>query len=175
MSSLINPRLDALSGFRASLSVTSVLAAAAGVRQLFHDFVEIEAAGLLPRRERSVGLQVLAHDVLRRDDQEGVLDAPPVVVSGVALGALEGIRAQVHELGEAQRHQRVLPHIETYGTLLQEQELPLLIAQGGELAVIGPVEKLLALARTGAGQQIALVVAVEVNREGFARSLVAGQ
>jgi len=34
---------------------------------------------------------MLAHDVLRRDDQEGVLDAPVVVISGVALGALEGI------------------------------------------------------------------------------------
>jgi hypothetical protein len=111
---------------------------------------------------------MLAHDVLRRDDQEGVLDAPVVVVSGVALGPLEGVGPQVHELREAQRHRRVLPHVETYGALLQEQELPLLIAQGGELAVIGPVEKFLALAWTGAGQQIALVVAVEVNLEGFA-------
>jgi len=32
--------------------------------------------------------------------------------------------------GKAQRYQRVLPYIDTYGTLLQEQELPILIAQG---------------------------------------------
>ena len=49
--------------------------------QLLQHLVEREAAGLLPRRELDVGLQVLGHEGLRRHEHEGVLDAPPVVVA----------------------------------------------------------------------------------------------
>src|SRR5260370_26870541 len=71
-----------LSRFSVSSSAASVLAAAAGFLQLFHYFVEMEAAGLLPRRILGVSLQVLTHHELRGDHQEGVLDAPIVVISG---------------------------------------------------------------------------------------------
>jgi hypothetical protein len=59
--------------------------------------------------------------------------------------------------------------------VLQEHDLPPIIAQAGEVAVVGPVKILLAFARPVAGQQIALVIAIEMNFEGLARRLVTGQ
>ena len=59
--------------------------------------------------------------------------------------------------------------------LLQEHDLPALIAQAGKIAVIRPIEILLALAGAGAGQQVALIVAVEMDLEGLARGLIAGE
>src|SRR5215475_9444176 len=107
---------------------------------------------------------MLRHNVLRRDEREGAFNPPLGVFSGLGLCPLERIGAQIKQLRQAKRDQRVLPHIETDRALLQEQDLPAVNAQGGKVAVIGPVEKLLALAWSGAGQQITLVVAVEVHR-----------
>ena len=45
-------------------------------------------------------------------------------------------------------------------------------AQCGDAAVVGPVEELAALVGAHAGEKIPLVIAVEVNREGFARGVV---
>ena len=59
------------------------------------------------------------------------------------------------------------------GALLHEHDLPAVVAQAGEVAVVGPVEELLALARARAGKHVALVVAVEVDLEGLAGGLVA--
>ena len=91
------------------------------------------------------------------------------------LAALERIGAQVEQHGQAQRHQRLRPHFEAMGILHHERRLPLLITQAGQVAVVGPVEELAALVRASAGEQIALVVAVEVNPEGLAGGGVALQ
>src|ERR1044071_6613503 len=172
-----NPtRGSAVDEFSVSSSRSVIaLVRAAGFLQLRQHLVEREAAGLLPRRELDIGLQVLADEVLCRHEREGPFDTPPVAVAGFGLSDLEGIGPQVHELRKAQRPQRVLPHGEAGGALLQEQKLPALIAQGGKIAVVGPVEELLALARSVAGQQIALVVAVEMDLEIFVRRLVTRQ
>src|SRR4051812_35711782 len=151
----------------------SVLAAA--LLQLLQNMVQVEAAGLLARRKLGVALQVLGHDGHRREEHIGTIDAPLVVVAGLTWSDLEGIGAQVDELRETQRHKRILPYFQANGALLHEQHFPAVIAQGGEVAVVRPVEKFLALTRSGAGQKVALVVAIQVNLEGLARSLIAGQ
>ena len=108
---------------------------------------------------------MLPHDRLRRDQHEGVLDEPPHVVAGLVLGPLERIGAQVEQRRQAQLDHRLRPDIEAVRLLLQEHRLPLLVAKPGEVAVVGPVEELAALVRALAGEQITLVVAVEVNLE----------
>src|SRR5262249_48462765 len=156
-------------------SAASVLAAAPALLQLRQHLVEREAARLLPGRVLDVGLQMLAHDVLRRNEYKGALDAPLVIFSGLELGSLERISAQIHQLGEPKWNERVLPYIETFRALLQEQYFPAVIAQSSQIAIIGPVEIFFALAWTSACQQTALIVAIKVDLEGLWSSLIAGE
>ena len=130
-----------------------MLAAAAALLELLEHLIEREAAGLLPRRKLDVGLQVLAHVGLRRHEQVSALEPPVLISAGGEIGDFEGIGAQIKQLGEAQRHQRVLPHGEADGPLLQEQELPAVVTNGGEIAVVRPVEELLAWVFSFAGQE----------------------
>ena len=85
---------------------------------------------------------------------------------------LERVGAQIDEKRRAQRHQRLLPDVKALVLLLEEHDLPLIVAQAGEVAVVGPVEELLALVGP-AGEQVALVVAVEMDLEGLAARVVA--
>ena len=118
---------------------------------------------------------MLRDERLRRDEHEGVLDEPSHVVARLVLGPLERVGAQVEQHRQAQLHHRLRPDIEALRLLLQEHRLPLVVAQAGQVAVVGPVEELAALVRALAGEQVALVVAVEVNLEGLAGGLVALQ
>src|SRR5688572_27601168 len=104
-----------------------------------------------------------------------MLDAPSGIIASVRHRSLEGVGLDIDKLREAQRDERVLPHRKTLSALLEEDQLPAVITQTGQIAVIGPVKKLLALAGAGTGQDVALVVAVEVDLEGLACRLVAGQ
>ena len=65
------------------------------------------------------------------------------------------------------------PDIEPMRLLLEEDRLPLVVAQAGEVAVVGPIEELAACVLTLAGQQVALIIAVEMNLEGLAGGIVA--
>jgi len=56
-----------------------------------------------------------------------------------------------------------------------ENELPLFVAQGGEAAVVGPVEELFSLPRAPACKQLGLIVAVQVDLICRVASLIAGQ
>ena len=83
------------------------------------------------------------------------------------VGALERVAAQGEQLGQAQLDERLLPDLEAMGALLQEVQLPLVVAQGREPAAVGPVEELLARRLGGlALEERQQVVAVEVDREG---------
>src|SRR5688572_12217053 len=115
------------------------MSGAAGFLQFRQYLVEGKAARLLPRRELHVRLQMTGHKRLCRDKHESVLYAPPVVVAGHVLGDLERIGAQVDQLRETKRDQRILPHGETLGPLLHEQELPAVIAKSREVPVISPI------------------------------------
>jgi hypothetical protein len=106
---------------------------------------------------------MLGHDRLRRHQQEGVVDEPAHVVARLVLGPLERIGAQVEDSRQPQLRQRFGPDVQSLRPLLQERGLPLQVAQAGEVAVVGPIEELAPLVWTFAGEQIALVVAIEVH------------
>ena len=74
--------------------------------------IDAEAARLLAGRELLEGGKELSDVLLRRHEQEGALYAPTLVIHALVVGGLEGVRAQVEELREAQRHERVLPDVE---------------------------------------------------------------
>src|SRR5258705_1154026 len=150
-----------------SVSPVSVLAGA-GLLKFCQHLIQREAAGLLPGRELLIRGQVLAYEGLRRDEQKHPLGVPSVIVASQMVGVLERIGAEVEHLGRAQRDEWISPDLEAFGPLLQEHDLPPVIAQGGEIAIVGPIKELFALARPGAGQQIALVVAVEMDLESLA-------
>src|SRR5262245_3481327 len=139
----------------------SWLIAGRRVPELLHGLLDREAARLLARGELLKALEVLRHERLRRDEHEDMLDEPSHVVARLVLAPLERVGAQVEQSGHAQLHQRLGPDIEAMRPLLQEHGLPLLVAQAGEVAVVGPIEELAALVRALARKQIALVVAVE--------------
>src|SRR5438132_7165886 len=133
--------------------------------QHFHGLADREAAWLLPRRELLERLQVLRHDRLRRNQDEQVLDEPFVVVARLLIRTLERVGTQVEQLGRAQRDQGLHPNLQPMRLLLHEHCLVLVVAQPGEVAVVGPVEELATLVRALAGEELALVVAVEVHLE----------
>ena len=136
-----------------------------GRPEFLHGLFDREGAGSLAWREFLETQEMLSYHRLRREKYKGVLDEPSHVVTRLVLGPLERIRAQVKQHREAQLNERLLPDIEAFGLLLQEDRLPLFVAKTGQIAVIGPVEKLAALVGALAGEQLALVVAVEVNVE----------
>jgi hypothetical protein len=55
-------------------------------------------------------------------------------------------------------------------SLFEEHRLPLIVAQTGEIAVVGPVEELVTLVRTFAGEKIALVMRMFRRRYRWCRS-----
>src|SRR3954453_22282680 len=56
--------------------------------------------------------------------------------------------------------------------LLQENRLPLIVAETGQIAIVGPIEELAALVRPGVAEKIALIVAVEMHAEILAGRVV---
>ncbi len=71
--------------------------------------------------------------------------------SASVVGALEGIGTQVEELWKAQCYERILPDIEAVCSLLGEDQLPLVVAQCHQRAVVVEVEEFLAWGRPFAG------------------------
>ena len=116
---------------------------------------------------------MLPHDCLSRNEHKGMLDEPSYVVAGLMLRPLKGIGSQVEQHGQPELNHRLLPDAKSFGFLFHEYGLPLLVAKAGKVAVIRPVEELTALVRTLAAQQVALVVAVEMNLEILAGRIVA--
>src|ERR1700730_15501153 len=122
--------------------------------QHFHRLLDRERAGSLTWWKLHKAREMLAHDPLRRDDHKSVLNEPWNVIAGLVLGPLERIGAQIEQHGQPQLYHRLLPHRKTFGLLFEENCLPLIIAEAGQVAVIGPVEELAALVRTLAGEQV---------------------
>jgi hypothetical protein len=133
--------------------------------QFLHDLIQAEARGLLARRELLEGGQEVADVGLGRHQQVGPVEQPVVVGVGGDLSALVGVAAQVEDERHAQRHEGLGPGAEgAGGLLLQEDQLPVVVAQRGEVAVVGEVEDLVARALVGlAGEQRQDVVAVQVD------------
>ena len=108
--------------------------------------------------------------LLRRHEEEHAID-PPVVVVHAMVGRFERIGAEVVDLGHAQGRVWLLPAIEAFAALLLEDDLVLLVAQRGQVAVVAEVEELLARAGRLAGERVGEVVAVEVHLEGLVADL----
>jgi hypothetical protein len=137
-----------------------VLVAAFLIHQHVQRLFDGEAAGLLARRKVSESCQMLADDGLRRNEQKRMLHEPVLVFASLQVGKLEGVGSQIEQLGGAQANQRLHPDFEPVRQLLHEYDLVLVVAQSGEIAIIGPVEELATLVRAGAGQQVTLVVTI---------------
>ena len=118
---------------------------------------------------------MLSDQLLSRKQKECMLDEPAHIISCFVLGPLEWIGAQVEQQRHSELHQRLGPNIEAFGTLLEEDGLPLIVAQAGQVAIVGPVEELMALVRALASQKIALIVTVKMNLEGVAVRFIALQ
>ena len=100
-----------------------------------------------------------------RNGEEGVA-IPPVVVAHAFLAPFGRIGAEVEEDRRAQRLERLAPHVDTGRVLHHEVHLEAIVADGQQVAVVAEVEELPPLARALAGEEIALVVAVEMDLEG---------
>src|SRR3954468_8007296 len=98
-------------------------------RELCHDFAQVERTGLGPRRKLLEALEPLGEDGGSGCEHEGVLDAPVVVALTSPVREFEWIGAQVEQLREAQHDQRVLPDVESLRPLLQENQLPVVVAK----------------------------------------------
>ena len=83
-----------------------------------------------------------------------------------------GSERRLNRSGARSGDERLLPHAQALVLLLEEDDLPLVVAQAGEIAVVGPVEELAPLV-VAAGEQVVLIVAVEMDLEGLAGGVVA--
>jgi hypothetical protein len=103
--------------------------------------------------ERLEGTEEVADVLLRGDENEHVLDAPALVIHAFMVRGLERIAAQVEQLRQPQRDERLLPDVEAVPPLLGEHDLPLVVAEADERAVVIEVEELVALARGFPGER----------------------
>src|SRR4051812_2559777 len=143
--------------------------------QLFHRLLDSERSRPLARRKLLEAHQVLADDRLCRDEHERVFDEPFDVVAGLVIGSLERIRTKIEELGRAKRKHGLHPDTEPVRLLFHENGFVLIVAEPGEIAVIGPIEEFATFAGAFAVEEVALIIAVEVDFETFACRIVALQ
>src|SRR6185503_12849753 len=110
--------------------------------QLFHYVCDAEARRLLARWKFLECLEQRSNSRLRRDESEHSIGEPLRIKDGrVLVGSLEWVAPQVEELGHAQRDERFHPDAKTMRALLQEMNLPLLVAQGHQIAIVTPIEE----------------------------------
>ena len=115
----------------------------------------------------------LRDDGLRRHDQERAVRHPLAVLERLGP-ALERVGAQVVDVRRPQVGELPLPDVEARVLLLLERDLPLVDADGHQVAVVAPVEELLARRLLHlALEERHQVVAVEVDLERLAARLAA--
>src|SRR5882762_7800870 len=141
---------------------------AGGIRlELPHHLFNAEAGRLLARREFLEARDPLADEYLSRHEQEDTSGVPVDIVRGVVLGFLEGVAPQVEEERHSQLDEGLGPHLEALRALLLEDRLPVFVAQRHQVAVIAPVEELLARPFPALALEVRQqVVAVQVDLEG---------
>jgi hypothetical protein len=94
---------------------------------------------------------MLRHERLCGYKHERVLDEPAYIVASFVLCPFERVGAQVEQVWQAQFRERLCPYIETVGLLFEKDRLPLVIAETGQIAIVGPIEEFMALIRTFTG------------------------
>src|SRR6478735_1400885 len=126
---------------RCAWAATSGMSVVAGLQFLEHP-LEREAAHLLPRRELLEGRQEPGNDSLCRNQQEDAVDPPMAVVHRLLIADLEWIGTEVEELWQTKFAELILPHVKPVGSLLLEDDLPLVVAKGHQVCVVAEVEEL---------------------------------
>src|SRR5512144_3116549 len=101
-------------------------AGARGLKFLEH-LIEREAADFLARWKFLESGDEIRDVFLSWNQQEDTVNAPVAVIHGDMVGLLERIGTEVKELGQTQRHERLLPNIEAMSALLCKDELPVVI------------------------------------------------
>src|SRR5271156_6799519 len=82
----------------------------------------------------------------------------------------------VHQLRNTQLNERLLPYVKAVRSLLQEHQLPPVVAKGGKIAVIRPVQELMPRVFLCLALEIRhQVVAVQMDLESTITSFVASQ
>src|SRR5262249_47747786 len=112
--------------------------------QLLHHLVDAEAGRLLPWWKLLEALDPLPDEELGWHQQVDPANQPVLVVRGFVLGLLEGVAAQVEEPRHPELYDRLRPDLKPLRALLGEHRLPLVVAERHQVAVVAPVEELLA-------------------------------
>ena len=113
----------------------------------FHHPIKAEAAGLLARRGLLEALQPFADIGTGGGESKHMLELPFGVTDTFFMRALERIGAQIPDHRHPQLFIGRLPDVHSVGVLPQECDLPVVIAQRRDVAVVGPVEELLSWTR----------------------------
>src|SRR5262245_61000178 len=96
-----------------------------------------------------------------------------LVIDALVIRALERVSPQREQFGQSKRDEWLLPHVEAMRPLLHEDDLPLAVAERSQVAVVRPIEKLLAWPLFGIAAQVRQqIVAVEMHLEGLPAGFV---
>ena len=134
--------IDTPPGVRTLIAAAS--ASAGLVLDLLFGSFQVEGAGRLAGR-----IVLHGHEELRGHRWIGTrtkttVEEPVVVGVRVVLGLLERVAAQVEEQRHAQFDEGLAPDAEGLAAVLQEDDLPVLVAGGDDLAVVVDVPELVA-------------------------------
>src|SRR4029079_527888 len=128
-----------------AFSLTEIKSPPAGGRfDLFLNLGQVEGACRLARRIILHGSEELSRQLLDGDENEHTLQEPIVVGVRVVLRFLERIAAQIEQQRHPQLNEWLAPHAELLATVFEEDNLPVLIPGGDDLAVVIDVPELLA-------------------------------
>src|SRR5208337_3130208 len=118
---------------------------AAALLELVQHVFEVEAGRLLPLGVILEGGQKPADVLLRRNEQKGMVERPVVVGVRRDVGPLVRVDTEVEDFWHAQRGERLAPDPQcSWGALLEEHELPVVVPQRHDLGVIVAVNERIA-------------------------------
>ena len=93
-----------------------------------------------------------------------MFQVPALIAHRIFLpSTFEGVHAQVGQEGRTQLVERLLPHLQAFRLLLQKGDFPVAVAQGGNIAVIRPIDEFLARPFTLTLERRSKIIAVEVD------------
>src|SRR5262249_39892835 len=143
--------------------------------QLPHHLVDAEAGRLLPWWKLLEALDPLRDKELSRHEEEDPSHQPVAVVNGFALGLFERVAAQVEEARDSELDERLRPDLKRLRALLGEHRFPVVVTKRHQVAVVAPVEELLARGLLGIALEVRnQVVTVEMDLERLVSRPVAG-
>ena len=140
-----------------------------------HHAIEVKAAGLLAWWNIPETLQPFAHIGAGGCERKHVVHPPFVVAYAFMLRAFKWVHAQVRQHRCTLHLEWLAPDINSFGVLLQERDLPVVVAQRRDLTVVGPVEKFVARPLGFSLQRRQQVLAVQMDFVGHVADRTAFQ